>query len=470
MQIQAALTAQLAANAGQSTQKAQSAPQGTSFAEDMLSASRKLSSTGTSAANQAQSAKPDKADSPPRAKDDPPRAQQPDKAHKPDKAEKPDPNQEAAAQEEAQPVEDAPSQPALDEAQALAAAMLLTMNVAQQPAQEAQPELIQMAQPPLEAAAAQQPLLTQMPDPAAQELLTQAPPQPQGITEQQADMIQSISTFAPALEQAAAAIVPAAEPVKAPQQPTIGAQQDAQPIPMTDAQEAQPAAERNTMFPPVQETDASNDAERTVAKKPAPLSETQTQEQPHTEALGASDQHIAATAGQDAAATNTELTFPDSTAGEQVKQAFTQQLSQQVEQAVTKQTNEIFIKLKPDVLGGIAIHLTMTEEGVKAQFKTSSQNVQNLMNDQIAQLQAELKDKGVAVVQMDVVYQQMASGEQLGQGRRGSQFTGSGQSSQRGSYGMEAVTALQESAYENLYQTMLPLAEEDAPQSMEFSA
>ena len=84
---------------------------------------------------------------------------------------------------------------------------------------------------------------------------------------------------------------------------------------------------------------------------------------------------------------------------------------------------DIYIQLKPESLGGLAIHLTMTEEGVKAQLRTGSQNIQSLINAEITQLEEALRARDIPIVQMEVLYEQPTANNFLDQ-RRGAPVLG----------------------------------------------
>lgn len=128
---------------------------------------------------------------------------------------------------------------------------------------------------------------------------------------------------------------------------------------------------------------------------------------------------------------------------------------EQVQSAVTQQKSEMYIQLKPDVLGGLAIHLTMTEEGLSAQVRTTSESVQSVITSQIAQLEDSLRQRGINVVNMDVTYDLMAGSRQFDQQRR--QFDDSGAAGGNRRYYTAQVSELSGSAYENAYESMMPV-------------
>lgn len=102
----------------------------------------------------------------------------------------------------------------------------------------------------------------------------------------------------------------------------------------------------------------------------------------------------------------------------EARQVLTDSLFEQVQSAVRTGKQELFVQLKPESLGGLAIHLSMTEEGIKAQVRTSSENVQHLVTAQIAQLEDALRARDIPVVQMEVIYDQTANSAFLGQQQR----------------------------------------------------
>lgn len=82
--------------------------------------------------------------------------------------------------------------------------------------------------------------------------------------------------------------------------------------------------------------------------------------------------------------------------------------------SITNGNNSLFIKLKPDFLGGIAIKLAMSEGGVVAKIVTTSERTQNMLASQLTNLESTLKDKGIDVARMEVLYNPL---NQDGQGQ-----------------------------------------------------
>lgn len=71
------------------------------------------------------------------------------------------------------------------------------------------------------------------------------------------------------------------------------------------------------------------------------------------------------------------------------------------------------VELKPDFLGKVNIKLSMENGEIRMQIKTDDANVKSLFADQAASMQSALKDKGIAVTNIDVTYQsQMQTGSE----------------------------------------------------------
>lgn len=104
----------------------------------------------------------------------------------------------------------------------------------------------------------------------------------------------------------------------------------------------------------------------------------------------------------------------------EVEQDIVNNMLDSIQSAVTAQKSVLRVQLKPEVLGGIEIELTMTAEGINAQLRTNNQQVQTLLNTELTQLMASLRERGVQINSLDVVYSQLASGDmmfQSGDGR-----------------------------------------------------
>ena|GEM_PF-1437715 len=70
------------------------------------------------------------------------------------------------------------------------------------------------------------------------------------------------------------------------------------------------------------------------------------------------------------------------------------------------------VELKPDFLGKVNIKLTMENGEIRMQIKTDDIGVKGMFADQASSMQAVLKDKGIAVTNIDITYQsQMQTGD-----------------------------------------------------------
>ncbi len=70
------------------------------------------------------------------------------------------------------------------------------------------------------------------------------------------------------------------------------------------------------------------------------------------------------------------------------------------------------VELKPDFLGKVNIKLTMENGEIRMQIKTDDIGVKGMFADQATNMQAVLKDKGIAVTNIDITYQsQMQTGD-----------------------------------------------------------
>lgn len=110
----------------------------------------------------------------------------------------------------------------------------------------------------------------------------------------------------------------------------------------------------------------------------------------------------------------------------EMAQTLQEGIFEQIQTAVNTGKDELFIQLKPETLGGLVIQLTMTEEGLKAQVRTGSENIQSLVNAQIAQLEDTLRAKDIPVVEMEVIYEQFTGNNPQGQQRQAWQEQGGG--------------------------------------------
>ena len=95
----------------------------------------------------------------------------------------------------------------------------------------------------------------------------------------------------------------------------------------------------------------------------------------------------------------------------QVKQILVNQIVEQVKTAVDTQKSRLHIQLKPDVLGGMVIELSMGSDGLRAQLLTQNKQTAMAVSDQLTQLADTLRDKGIQVVSMEVVDQSLLNND-----------------------------------------------------------
>lgn len=91
----------------------------------------------------------------------------------------------------------------------------------------------------------------------------------------------------------------------------------------------------------------------------------------------------------------------------QQKEELLPKLIDQIKSTVTKEKTEFFLQLKPEHLGGLSILLSAEDKGIVAKLMTSSKDVQQVMQSDMTAMQEALRDKGINVVQMEVIYGQM---------------------------------------------------------------
>lgn len=140
----------------------------------------------------------------------------------------------------------------------------------------------------------------------------------------------------------------------------------------------------------------------------------------------------------------------------EARQVVAQTLLDQVQSAVTAEKSELFIKFKPDVFGGMQIHLSMTQEGLRAQIRTSDASVRGMIGAEMNQLTDSLRARGIEVVEMDVYYEQQTANNQFLDQRSGG-YQGRQQGGTRHD---TRVEQLEESGYESVYERMIPTEEE----------
>lgn len=227
---------------------------------------------------------------------------------------------------------------------------------------------------------------------------------------------------------------------------------------------AQDASKLLEMFSGQTQTVVSNEAERTVD---AGMEQMTQEQQKNADSLHHNDQNtvFSFSQQQDAVSTIQLPESPEALQAPQVQQSVAAELFEQVQTAVVDGKSDIYIQLKPDVLGGIAIHLAMTDEGLRAQFRTTSHDVQYIMNEQITEMTNALKDKGIQVVQMDVIYSEMADFQHLNQEHQSHNWQS--QPNGHGVYVVEEAAAMQ---YESAYESMMPVDIAAGTESVVYSA
>ncbi len=147
----------------------------------------------------------------------------------------------------------------------------------------------------------------------------------------------------------------------------------------------------------------------------------------------------------------------------QQKEELLPKLIDQIKSTVTKEKTEFFLQLKPEHLGGLSILLSAEDKGIVAKLMTSSKDVQQVMQSDMTAMQEALRDKGINVVQMEVIYGQMtdSASKDNGGSRQWNETKGGGHGGSQES--IESATAF----YDNLsYYDVL--AEQGG--SVEFSA
>lgn len=144
---------------------------------------------------------------------------------------------------------------------------------------------------------------------------------------------------------------------------------------------------------------------------------------------------------------------------QEARQAVFDNLLSQVESAVSEERSELYIRFKPEVFGGMSIRLSMSEEGVRAQIRTSDPTMRGMINSELAQLTDTLRARGIDIVDMDVMYEQTANNQFLDQ--RSGQWQGQ---REQGGGGAQTFTneASEDRAYEAAYERMIPVSDENS--------
>lgn len=108
----------------------------------------------------------------------------------------------------------------------------------------------------------------------------------------------------------------------------------------------------------------------------------------------------------------------------QQKDSILSQVIEHVRTNVNKEKSEFFLQLKPEHLGGLSIMLSADDKGIVAKMMTSNQDVQYMLQSDMNQLQEVLREKGIHVVQMEVIYDQTASSTAKDNGGQGQKWDG----------------------------------------------
>lgn len=85
------------------------------------------------------------------------------------------------------------------------------------------------------------------------------------------------------------------------------------------------------------------------------------------------------------------------------------QILEQVSSMISDNKQEFTLQLKPYHLGGLTITLVQDQNGVTAKLVTASKDAHMLIQSEMATMQEVLRDKGIHVVEMEVIYDQMAN-------------------------------------------------------------
>jgi flagellar hook-length control protein FliK len=155
----------------------------------------------------------------------------------------------------------------------------------------------------------------------------------------------------------------------------------------------------------------------------------------------------------------------DNIAPRELNEGFFDALTEHLETAATNGQDELYIQLKPEVLGGLSVRLLMTDEGLHAQVRTSNQNLQAIMNAELSQLADALRDKGIQVAQLECVYEFMTGNEQFAGRQQHFQDGRENSPKPRRTYAIEGVSVQPLISYENMVPT-----ETMEQEGVEFSA
>jgi flagellar hook-length control protein FliK len=105
---------------------------------------------------------------------------------------------------------------------------------------------------------------------------------------------------------------------------------------------------------------------------------------------------------------------------------------------------EFDVKLKPEFLGKLSIKLTIDDSGIKAHIKAADLSVKSLIADQLPTLTESLKEKGVNMTNIEVVYDNPTLNNGQGQFQRQNPQKNSGKKNIRymisGDTGIDSIT------------------------------
>ena len=149
------------------------------------------------------------------------------------------------------------------------------------------------------------------------------------------------------------------------------------------------------------ETDVSNDGQKSGLKE-LTSKKTENADDSFQTTIHKMPQRVEQSAGTVTVADHM-VNLPD-----EVKSAAMSNIAERISSMMQQGKQEVSIQMTPDFLGNLSIKLSMGREGLVAKLHTESLEAKNLINAQITQLVESLKDKGVKIVQMDVIHQEMS--------------------------------------------------------------
>ncbi len=125
---------------------------------------------------------------------------------------------------------------------------------------------------------------------------------------------------------------------------------------------------------------------------------------------------------------------------EQVNKAMDDNVANIAEKITASQIEgkkEFDVTLKPDFLGKLSVKLIIEEDGIRAQIKAADQYVKGLITDQLPELSEQLKQKGVNMTNIEVVYDSPDFSSFEGQFQQHSNMSGHSFKSSRSFYSGE---------------------------------